>query len=76
MSRIENALGKISLESVRRKKAGLAQFEHPLIVVEVNRLKKMLQKQRVAFFQALGKLGGRGSARQIISCEIYGRILT
>jgi len=66
MSRIENALGKISLESVRRKKAGLAQFEHPLIVVEVNRLKKMLQKQRVAFFQALGKLGGRGSARQII----------
>jgi hypothetical protein len=65
MSRIENALGKISLESVRRKKAGLAQFEHPLIVIEVNKLRKALQAQRTSFFQALAKLGGRGSVRQI-----------
>jgi len=65
MSRIENALGKVSLESIRRKKAGLAQFEHPLIVLELNKLRKILQNQREDFFEALAKLGGKGSARQI-----------
>lgn len=67
MSRIENALGKISLESTRRKKAGLPQFEHPLVVLEINKLKKKLQKQRIAFFHALIKIGGKGTGSQILT---------
>ena len=65
MSRIEHALGKISLDSIRRKKAGLAQFEHPLVVIEINRLKKTLKAQKDRFFQALHALGGSASVKQI-----------
>jgi hypothetical protein len=65
MSRIENALGKISLDSIRRKKAGLAQFEHPLVVIEINKLKKALKTQKDRFFQALHTLGGAASIKQI-----------
>lgn len=65
MSRIETALGRISLDQVRRKKAGLSMFEHPLIVLEVNKLKKMLKSQKVRFLNVLRSIGGKGTVKQI-----------
>ena len=65
MSRIETALGKISLEEVRRKKSGLAMFEHPLIVLELNKLRKTLKIQKVRFLNALKAIGGKGTVKQI-----------